>query len=76
MTKQLIFFVYLGSNIKSIEKDIDVGKRIPWTAANKVSCVWKPNVLDNMKQQARLTVESALLYGSTTWMLYAILNID
>ena len=29
MTKQLIFFVYLGSNIKSIEKDIDVGKRIP-----------------------------------------------
>ena len=86
-------FVYLGSNIKSTEKDIEVKKGKAWSALNKLNCIWKSNLSDNLKRQFfRSTVETVLLYGSTTWtlthqqkknldgtytrMLRAILNID
>ena len=68
--KQVLDFVYLGSHAQSSEKDINT--RIPksWAALNKLTCIWKSNLPDNLKRSFfKAVVESVLLYGSTTWTL-------
>ena len=86
-------FTYLGSNIASTEKDVSIRLAKAWSALNDMDIIWKSSLPDTLKRNFfRATVESILLYGSTTWtltkylearldgaytrMLQAILNIS
>ena len=61
---------YLGSNVSSIEKDIDTRLTKAWTAIDKLSIIWKSDLTDKMKRSFfQAAVVSILLYGCTTWML-------
>ena len=68
--KQVESFKYLGSEIFSTEKDVKsrIGKA--WGALNKLSSIWKSNAKKCLKRNFfRATVETVLLYSSTTWTL-------
>ena len=63
-------FTYLGSNIQSTDKDIQIRKAKAWAALNKLDKIWKSELNINMKRNFfEAVVESVLLYGSTTWTL-------
>ena len=63
-------FVYLGSNISSTEKDVQFSIAKAWQALNGLSIVWKSSLSDSLKRAFfRATVQSVLLYGSSTWTL-------
>ena len=63
-------FTYLGSNIKSTDKDIQIRKAKAWAALNKLDKIWKSDLNINLKRNFfSAVVESVLLYGSTTWTL-------
>ena len=68
--KQVTEFTYLGSNIKSTDKDIKIRKGKAWSALNKLDPIWKSDLSNTMKRHFfTAVVESVLLYGSTTWTL-------
>ena len=68
--KEVEDFTYLGSNVASTEKDIDIRIGKAWGALNKLKQVWKSNLPDNLKRNFfRAVVESVLVYGSSTWTL-------
>ena len=61
-------FVYLGSRMKSSEKDFEVRKAKAWGACHQMKLVWKSEMRRELKVRLFLaTVESILLYGSETW---------
>ena len=63
-------FTYFGSSISSTEKDIDTRLTKAWTAIDRLSIIWKSDLIDKMKRiffQAAVVL--ILLYGCTTWML-------
>ena len=61
-------FTYLGSSVASTEKDIDTRLTKAWTAINRLSIIWKPDLTDKMKCSFfQAAVASILLYGGTTW---------
>ena len=63
-------FKYLGSWVDSKERDINVRKAMAWQSLNKIGNIWKSNLAKKLKLQLfRATVESILLYGSSTWSL-------
>lgn len=63
-------FLYLGSWIRSTEKDIKVRKAKAWAACHKLKQVWKSDMTKPLKIRLfTSTVESVLLYGSETWTL-------
>ena len=63
-------FFYLGSNVSSTEKDIDMQLTKAWTVIHKLSIIWKSDLTDKMKCSFfQAAVVSILLYGCTTWML-------
>ena len=63
-------FTYLGSSVSSIEKDIDTQLTKAWTAVDKLSIIWKPELTDKMKRSFfQAAVVSILLYGCTIWTL-------
>ena len=63
-------FTYLGSSVLSTEKDIDTQLTKEWTAINKLSIIWNPELTDKMKHSFfQAVVVSILLYGCTTWTL-------
>ena len=63
-------FTYLGSNVSSTKKKIDMQLMKAWTAINKLSIIWKSDLTDKMKRSFfQAAVMSILLYGCTTWML-------
>ena len=63
-------FEYLGSNIASTEKDVDIRIAKAWSAVNKLTTIWKSNLSENLKRNFfRATTGSVLLYDSTTWTL-------
>ena len=63
-------FTYLGSSVSSTEKDIDTRLTKAWTAINRLSIIWKPDLTDKMKCSFfQAEVASILLYGCTTWTL-------
>ena len=43
-------FTYLGSSVSSTEKDINTQLTKAWTAIDKLSVIWKPDMTDKMKQ--------------------------
>ena len=60
-------FTYLGSSVKSTEKDIDTRLTKAWTAINRLSIKWKSDLTDKMKCSFfQAAVASILLYGCTT----------
>ena len=68
--KQVDNFVYLGSSIQTTEKDIQIRKAKAWSALNKLDVIWKSNMPSKLKRDFfKATVETVLLYGSTTWTL-------
>ena len=63
-------FTYLGSSVSSTEKDIDTRLMKTWTAINKLSVIWKSDLIDKVKRSFfQVTVVLILLYGCTTWTL-------
>ena len=51
-------------------KDIDTWLTKAWTAIDKLSVIWKSDLIDKMKCSFfQAVVVSILLYGCTTWML-------
>ena len=66
--KLVVKFTYLGSNVSSTEKDINMRLTKAWTAINRLSIIWKSDLTDKMKRSFFQTaVVSILLYGFTTW---------
>ena len=62
--------MYLGSYISSTEKDLDIRLAKSWSALNAMNKIWKSNLKDKLKRNFfRATVESVLVYGSTTWTM-------
>ena len=67
--------IYLGSNIALTEKDVQTRIAKAWGALNGLDVIWKSTLPEDMKRNFfRATVESVLLYGSTTWTLTKKLN--
>ena len=63
-------FTYLGSSVESTEKDIETRLPKAWTAINRLSIIWKSDLIDKMKHSFfQAAVTSILLYGCTTWTL-------
>ena len=63
-------FTYLGSEIASTAKDIDIRIAKAWKAVDRLTRIWKSNLPNNLKREFfRAVVEPILLYGSTTWTL-------
>ena len=63
-------FTYLGSNVSSIEKDINTWLTKAWTAIDRLSIIWKSDLIDKTKRSFfQAAVVSILLYGCTTWTL-------
>ena len=68
--KQVDKFTYLGSSVSSTEKDIDTRLTRAWTDIDRLSIIWKSDLIDKMKCSFfQAVVVSILLYGCTTWML-------
>ena len=63
-------FQYLGSWINSCEKDISTRIGKAWSALNKMDIIWKSTLQAPLKIAFfKSTVQSVLLYGSSTWTL-------
>ena len=68
--KETDSFVYLGSNISSTAKDVDTRIAKAWAALDSLRVIWKSTLADELKRNFfQASVESVLLYGSTTWTL-------
>ena len=66
--KMIDKFTYLESSVPSTEKDIDMRLTKAWTAIDKLSIIWKSDLIDKMKRSFfQAVVVSILLYGCTTW---------
>ena len=63
-------FTCLGSSVSSTEKDIDTRLTKAWTAIDRLSIIWKPDLTDKMERSFfQAAVVSILLYRCTTWTL-------
>ena len=63
-------FTYLGSSVSSTEKDIDTRLTKAWTAIDRLSIIWKSDLIDKIRRSFfQSAVVSILLYGCTTWTL-------
>ena len=63
-------FTYLGSSVSSTETDINTWLAKAWTAIDRLSVIWKSDLIDKMKRNFfQAAVVSILLYGCTTWTL-------
>ena len=65
----IYIYIYIYIYIKS-EKDIDTRLTKAWTAIDRLSIIWKSDLIDKMKHSFfQAAVVSILLYGCTTWTL-------
>ena len=63
-------FTYIWSSVSSTEKYIDTRLTKAWTVIDKLSIIWKSDLIDKMKRSFfQSAVVSILLYGCTTWTL-------
>ena len=68
--KQVENFKYLGSNIESTEKDIEIRISKAWSALNSMRTIWKSKMNDSLKRRLlRAKVEYVLFHGAITWTL-------
>ena len=63
-------FPYLGSSVSSTEKDIDTRLTKARKVIDRLSIIWKSDLIAKMKRSFfQAAVLSILLYGGTTWTL-------
>ena len=63
-------FTYLGSSISSTENDINTQLAKAWIVIDKLSVMWKSDLIDKIKCSFfHAVVISMLLYGCTIWTL-------
>ena len=63
-------FTYLGSSVSSTDTDINTRLVKPWTAIDRLSVIWKSDLIEKMKRSFfQAAVVSILLFGCTTWTL-------
>ena len=63
-------FLYFGSWISTMERDIKIRKAKAWAACHKLKTLWKSKLRRQLKIRIFIAcVESVLLYGSETWSL-------
>ena len=68
--KSVKTFTYLGSNIESTEKDVNIRLGKAWSALDRLNVIWKSSLPEKMKREFfRAIVESVLVYGSSSWTL-------
>ena len=68
--KSVKTFTYLGSNIESTEKDVNIRLGKAWSALDRLNVIWKSSLPEKMKREFfRVIVESVLVYGSSSWTL-------
>ena len=68
-------FTYLGSSVSSTETDIDTRLTKAGTAINRLSVIWKADLIDKMKHSFfQAVIVSIQLYECTTWTLTKKLN--
>ena len=68
--KRVTEFSYLGSNIHSTGKDIEIQKVKAWKALDGLTVIWKSSLPDHLKKGIFWTVvKTVLTYGSSTWTL-------
>ena len=68
-------FQYLGAWLNTCSKDINIRIGRAWTALLKLNTIWKSNLQEDLKVQFfRATVETVLLYGSSSWTLTKALS--
>ena len=59
-------FTYRGSSVSSTEKDIDTRLTKAWTAINRLSIIWKSDLIDKMKR--------SFFQTAAVWMHYMDAN--
>ena len=63
-------YTYPRSEISSIDKDINIRIAKSLSALDKLSSIWKSNLMATLKRNFfRAVIESVLLYGSEVWTL-------
>ena len=63
-------FDYLESSVSSTERDVNTRLAKAWTDIDRLSVIWKSDLIDKMKRGFfQAAVVSILLYGCTTWTL-------
>ena len=63
-------FTYQGSSVSSTETDIHTRLAKAWTAINRLSVIWKSDLINKIKHSFfQPAIVSILVYGCTTWML-------
>ena len=63
-------FTYLGSSVSSTDTGIKTWLAKVWTAIDRLSVIWKSDLIDKMKRSFfQAVIVSILLYGCTTWTL-------
>ena len=68
--KQVDKFTYLGSSVSSTEMNSNTWLGKVWTAIDRLSVVWKSDLIDKMKRSFfQAAIVAILLYGCTTWTL-------
>ena len=65
--KRVEDFKYLGSYIKSTDRDVNIRIAKAWAALNSMQSIWKSKLSEFLKRNFfRAAVESVLVYGSVT----------
>ena len=63
-------FTYLGSDISSTEKDVNINLMKAWNATDRLSIIWKSDLSDKIKEDfLKAVAVSILLCRCTIWML-------
>ena len=63
-------FTNLGSSVSSTETDIKSWLSKAWTAIDRLSVIWKTDLIDKIKRSFfQAAIVLILLYGCTTWTL-------
>ena len=68
-------FTHLGSSVSSTETDINMWLAKVWTVINRLSDIWKSDLIDKIKHSfLQAAVVLILLYGCTTWTLTKLMK--
>ena len=63
-------FTYQGSSVSSTETDIGTRLTKAWTTSNRLTVIWKSDLIDKTKRSFfQAAIVSLLLFGCTTWTL-------
>ena len=70
MIKRVEDFKYLGSYIKSTDRDVNIRIAKAWADLNSMLSIWKSKLSEGLKRNFfRAAVEYVLVYGSVTWTI-------